>query len=79
MTTEQKLNEIKDKIDEISKKSGKTGVGGLTLLGIAFIVLKLCGVISWSWFWVLFPFFIPLALVIILTIILLVFVKLSLE
>ena len=28
----------------------------LGLLGLAFIVLKLCGVINWSWWWVLAPF-----------------------
>lgn len=25
------------------------------LLGIAFVVLKLCGVIDWSWWWVTAP------------------------
>ena len=35
---------------------------GSTLLLIAFIVLKLCHVIEWSWFWVLSPLWIPLAL-----------------
>lgn len=34
------------------------------LLGVAFVVLKLTGVIAWSWVWVLAPFWIPLALVI---------------
>lgn len=29
-----------------------------TLLQIAFIVLKLCNVITWSWFWVLSPLWI---------------------
>jgi MFS family permease len=29
-----------------------------TLLGIAFIILKLCDVITWSWVWVLSPFWI---------------------
>lgn len=29
-----------------------------TILGILFIVLKLCGVIEWSWVWVLAPFWI---------------------
>jgi hypothetical protein len=32
--------------------------GGITFVGalqVAFIVLKLCGVISWSWGWVLAP------------------------
>ena len=35
-----------------------------TLLTIAFIVLKLCNVISWSWWWVLSPLWIPTAIVI---------------
>lgn len=30
--------------------------GLLSLLGIAFIVLKLCKVITWPWVWVLAPF-----------------------
>ena len=36
-----------------SAKSGGMGVG--TLLTIVFVVLKLCGVVDWSWFWVLSP------------------------
>lgn len=27
----------------------------ISLLAVAFIVLKLCGVINWSWWWVLAP------------------------
>ena len=34
-----------------------------TLLTIAFIVLKLCKVIAWSWWWVLAPLWIPTAIV----------------
>ena len=34
-----------------------------TLLTIAFIVLKLCNVITWSWLWVLSPLWIPVAIV----------------
>lgn len=41
-----------------------------TILGILFIVLKLCGVIEWSWVWVLAPFWIGA----IITILVLVFV-----
>lgn len=41
----------------------KKGVSGLTLLTIAFIVLKLCKVITWSWGWVLAPIWIPVVLV----------------
>lgn len=37
------------------------GIGG-TLLQIAFIVLKLCGVINWSWLWVLSPMWIGFVL-----------------
>ena len=35
-------------------KSG--GISILGLLGIVFIVLKLCKVIDWSWWWVTSPF-----------------------
>lgn len=34
-------------------------------LTIAFIVLKLCRVISWSWVWVLSPIWIPFAVALI--------------
>lgn len=34
------------------------GIGFTGLLTIAFIVLRLCGVISWSWLWVLSPLWI---------------------
>ena len=46
------------------------GIGFCGLLTIVFIVLKLLGVISWSWFWVLSPliFSIALALLIILVV-----------
>lgn len=38
----------------------------LDALSIAFIVLKLVGVITWSWWWVLSPIWIPAVLVIIM-------------
>jgi hypothetical protein len=44
-------------------KSSSGGIGFCGLLAIAFIVLKLCNVIAWSWVWVLSPLWIPLALV----------------
>lgn len=40
-----------------------SGVGILELLTVAFVILKLCHVIDWSWWWVLAPTWIPLALV----------------
>lgn len=32
------------------------GAGTLGLLGVVFVVLKLTGVIDWSWWWVTLPF-----------------------
>lgn len=45
-------------------KNTTVEVSGLfsTLLQIAFIVLKLCKVIDWSWWWVLAPTWIPIVL-----------------
>jgi hypothetical protein len=33
-------------------------IGWLDVLALLFITLKLCGVISWSWVWVLSPLWI---------------------
>lgn len=38
------------------------GIGFSGLLTIVFIVLKLCGVINWSWIWVFSPMWISAAL-----------------
>lgn len=43
--------------------SAKRGIGFCGFLTIAFIVLKLCNVINWSWLWVLSPMWIPVALI----------------
>jgi len=37
-----------------------------SLLLLAFIVLKLCNVITWSWWWVLSPIWIPIAISIVI-------------
>ena len=55
-----------------SAKSG--GIGFCGLLTIAFIVLKLCGVITWSWLWVLSPLWISTTLVLLIMIIVLIVV-----
>lgn len=56
-----------------------SGVGFMGLLTIAFIVLKLTNVITWSWVWVLSPLWIStifgLVVVAILVIIAAMFVK----
>lgn len=44
-------------------KAAGGGIGFCGLLAIAFIVLKLTGVIGWSWGWVLAPLWIPAAIV----------------
>ena len=38
----------------------------LGLLGVAFVVLKLIGVINWSWWWVTLPFWGPVVCTLIL-------------
>lgn len=38
------------------------GIGFTGALTIAFVVLKLCNVIDWSWVWVLSPLWISVAL-----------------
>ena len=43
------------------KKVSGAGIGFCGLLTIVFIVLKLIGVIGWSWLWVLSPLWIPIA------------------
>lgn len=40
----------------------KSGIGFMGLLQLAFIILKLCKVITWSWLAVLIPLWIELAL-----------------
>ena len=44
--------------------SGGLGLGAV--LGVVFIILKLCGVIHWSWLWVLSPFWISISLTLII-------------
>ena len=46
------------------------GPGVLSILLVAFIVLKLCGVITWSWWLVLLPLWVPIALVLVILLIL---------
>ena len=38
-----------------NKPSTSRGIGVTGLLQVAFIVMKLCGIIDWSWWWVLCP------------------------
>lgn len=54
------------------------GIGISTVLFLIFLVLKLIGTISWSWWWVFAPLWIPFALIfgfLILTIVIAAFDK----
>ena len=42
------------------KRNGGIGLG--TILFIVFLILKLCGTINWSWWWVTAPLWAPFAL-----------------
>lgn len=51
-----------------SNKESK-GMGFSFLLGIVFVILKLCGAITWSWVWVLSPIWIDVLLSIVVILI----------
>lgn len=58
-----------------NEKNTSGSIGIPTVLFIVFLVLKLVGVISWSWWWVTAPLWIPFCfglIVLIVTIILLI-------
>lgn len=57
-----KYNFNRRPVQVVQENSG--GVGFFGLLTIVFIVLKLIGVIDWSWFWVLSPVLLPIILVV---------------
>ena len=56
-------------MNNVSSSSSSSGIGFVGLLTVAFIVLKLLGVIAWPWVWVLSPLWISLAFSIVLLII----------
>lgn len=53
----------------MENNGAKGGIGFVGLLQIAFIVLKLCGVIKWSWLWVLSPLWISAIIGVVLLVI----------
>ncbi|GAA0763829.1 hypothetical protein [Clostridium sartagoforme] len=46
----------------MSKEKSGGGIGFIGLLTIVFITLKLLGIITWSWIWVLSPIWINIGL-----------------
>lgn len=69
------MEDIK-KLDEVLRKYQTTyvvnrGIGPLSLLGVALVVLKAMGYISISWFWALAPFWLPIVLALFLVFVIL--------
>lgn len=57
--------------DKIQVSGGGIGLGGL--LFVAFLVLKLCGVITWSWWWVFSPLWIPIVILLVIVVVIAIF------
>ena len=51
------------------KTETRVGIGFAEALTLLFIALKLCGVISWSWIWVLSPIWITISFLALLAIV----------
>ena len=64
-----------DRVSVHHENSSSAGVGFTGLLQLVFIVLKLCGVIKWSWLWVLAPMWISVGIVGIFIVIALLFFR----
>lgn len=60
-------------------KAASGGIGFCGLLTIAFIVLKLTGVIAWGWGWVLSPLWISAAAAVLWIVIVVVVVRIILK
>lgn len=58
-----------------SPRSG--GIGFVGLLTIVFITLKLTGFIAWSWWWVLSPIWISIALLLVLFVLIVIFLLIA--
>lgn len=58
-----------------NRNSSNSGIGICGVLTIVFVVLKLVGVINWSWLWVLCSLWINLLLTIIVAVIIVIINK----
>lgn len=56
-------------MSKYNSSSSSSGIGFFGLLSIVFIVLKLMNVITWSWWWVLSPIWMPTTLVILIIVV----------
>lgn len=50
---------------ETSNNTSSSGIGLGGLLAVLFIGLKLAGIITWSWWWVFSPLWIPFCIIIV--------------
>lgn len=50
----------------MAKANAKGGIGFTGALFIVLLVLKLCGVINWSWWWIAAPLWVPAALILLI-------------
>lgn len=55
----------------MNSKQTSGGIGFTGLLTMVFIILKLCGIIAWPWWWVLSPLWISAILWVIVVVIVL--------
>jgi hypothetical protein len=53
-----------------NSNSSSSGTDVVSLIGVAFVTLKLCKVITWSWWWVTIPFWGGLVILILFNLIL---------
>ena len=60
-----------------NRNSSSSGIGICGVLTIVFIVLKLVGVINWSWLWVLCPLWIDILLAVIVLVIITIIDKMT--
>jgi len=59
----------------MAESSSSSGVGFAGILTVLFIGLKLTGYVTWSWWWVLSPLWVGVALAIVLILIIKVFLE----
>ena len=57
----------------MDKNTSNSGLGLSSVLTIIFVVLKLVGVINWSWWWVFSPTLINIGLTILLVIVIVIY------
>lgn len=56
-------------MSKYTSSSSSSGIGFVGLLTIVFIVLKLTGIVNWSWWWVLSPLWICWSIIAVIVIV----------